>query len=143
MENRNAIILGILGGFLLLIAERTGGVPIWLWLPLILGIVIVPGIAPILWIVLISLHILTLFGGFTVWGGVFLLWRKHYWTGKFLMGVGTGFGLTSLVFVTLIAMIFPVLGTIMFWLMFTFLELIGIICCILARYHVQDPSKVK
>jgi hypothetical protein len=110
---------------------------------LVIGIITLPVITPILWGVLIIMEILALFGGFTVWAGVFVIWQKRYGTRKFLIGVGTGFGLTSLIFTTILVMLFPAIGFLMFFILFTVAELIGIIFSVLARYHVVDPSKEK
>ena len=141
MENRNAIAYGFIGGLFLILADGVGGIPFWLWIPLVLGIIVLPGIAPILWVVLIGLELLAVFGGFTIWAGVYLIWRQRLGTAKFLIGVGTGFGLTSLIVTTIIAVLFPTIGFFLFLVVFSFLELLGIIFSILARRQIQDIPK--
>ena len=98
MRNRTPFLLALIGGILLWIAGATGSVGIVGTITEILASI--PELAPfvdILNLIYYILLILAGLGGITVIGGGFLMTTNRVGTGKFLIGIGAGMGLISLI----------------------------------------------
>lgn len=141
MENLKAIILGIVSGIILLLSGGTGGIPIWIWVPVLLGTIIIPELTFLAVILLIVLDAIALAGGFSVLVGALLIWRSHIVWGKFLILVGSGFGLFSLILATSGLYLNYWLGFIVPLTVIGVLELFGLICAVLAQFSVEKPPK--
>ncbi|MFW9911571.1 MAG: hypothetical protein ACFFEU_03815 [Candidatus Thorarchaeota archaeon] len=98
MRNRTPFLLALIGGILLWIAGATGSVGIAGTITQILASI--PELAPfvdILNLIYYILLILAGLGGITVIGGGALMTTNRVGTGKFLIGIGAGMGLVSLI----------------------------------------------
>ena len=98
MRNRTPFLLALIGGILLWIAGATGSVGIAGTITEILASI--PELAPfvdILNLIYYILFILAGLGGIAVIGGGFLMTTNRVGTGKFLIGIGAGMGLISLI----------------------------------------------
>jgi hypothetical protein len=98
MRNRTPFLLALIGGILLWIAGATGSVGIAGTITQIIASI--PELAPfvdILNLIYYILLILAGLGGITVIGGGALMTTNRVGTGKFLIGIGAGMGLISLI----------------------------------------------
>lgn len=98
MRNQMPFLLALLGGILLWIAGATGSVGIAGTITVILASI--PELAPfvdILNLIYYVLLILAGLGGITVIGGGLLMTTNRFGTGRFLIGIGAGMGLISLI----------------------------------------------
>lgn len=142
VPNQRPMIYGIIGGVTLILVQRSGRIPIVTWLPLLLGLIFIPEMTPELITVLILLDILAWCGGFIVIAGVVLLWRENYNGAKFLMGIGSGFGIVG--FLTWFAIdyvfsgIYPLEYTII-----QYVEFFGLLLVLLARVSIRTPKQWK
>ncbi len=96
MENRNWIILCIIGGVLMIIGSTVGGISFFIKISDILTSR-VPELAPILNIVLTIFNYIALGGGISVIIGAIVVALDHYGIGKFIIGLGAGMGLIGLI----------------------------------------------
>jgi hypothetical protein len=97
MRNKTSFLLALVGGILLWIAGATGSVGIAGTITQILASI--PELAPfvdLLNLIYYILLVLAGLGGITVVGGGWLLTIDRVGTGKFLIGIGAGMGLISL-----------------------------------------------
>lgn len=98
MRNKAPFLLALIGGILLWIAGATGSVGIAGTITQIIASI--PELAPfvdILNLIYYILLILAGLGGITVIGGGALMTTNRVGTGKFLIGIGAGMGLISLI----------------------------------------------
>ena len=98
MRNRTPFLLALIGGILLWIAGATGSVGIAGTITQILASI--PELAPFVDVLNLLYYILLILaglGGITVIGGGALMTTSRVGTGKFLIGIGAGMGLISLV----------------------------------------------
>jgi histidinol-phosphatase (PHP family) len=97
-RNKTPFLLALIGGILLWIAGATGSVGIAGTITEILASI--PELAPFVDILNLIYYILLLLaglGGITVIGGGWLMTTDRVGTGKFLIGIGAGMGLISLI----------------------------------------------
>lgn len=98
MRNRTPFLLALVGGILLWIAGATGSVGIAGTITEILASI--PELTPFVDVLNLIYYILLLLaglGGITVIGGGWLMTTNRLGTGKFLIGIGAGMGLVSLI----------------------------------------------
>jgi hypothetical protein len=98
MRNKTPFLLALIGGILLWIAGATGSVGIAGTITEILASI--PELAPfvdILYLISYVLLLLAGLGGITVIGGGWLMTTDRVGTGKFMIGIGAGMGLISLI----------------------------------------------
>jgi len=98
MRNKTPFLLALIGGILLWIAGAAGSVGIAGTITEILASI--PELAPFVDILNLIYYVLLLLaglGGITVIGGAWLMTTARLGTGKFLIGIGAGMGLISLI----------------------------------------------
>ncbi len=136
-------IIAIIAGILAILAtpDFTGfGLYVFIFqaVALLLVVIFSPSPPPLIIVILLFIVFLILFifaaaGGFTViLGGILILGYEKFGLGRFLIGIGIGAGLISLIFFLIVAMIFGVLVILVVLLLFT-LRGLAIILSIIAR----------
>ena len=99
MNNKVPLAIGIIGGVLMISAGAVGGVGLWGYLPLLVAVLGLPTeVAYFVNILLSILNWIAAFGGFAVIFGFALLLVNRIRTGRFIIGLGAGMGIFSLLF---------------------------------------------
>jgi hypothetical protein len=141
MSNKLPFVLGLIGGILLVVTETVGNIGLWNLLPLI-GMVLglPPEVVYTVNLLLTILRIIAGAGGIAVICGSFLLLFNRVRWGKFIITLGAGFGIFSLILLffgffasgfTIVA--FPLL-------LLETPSVIGLILSLLARFIAKEEK---
>jgi hypothetical protein len=141
MRNVKSLVLCLSGGILMIYAGVAGSVGVWGDL-VTLAASLAPGIADVLfWILLILQNIATL-GGIAVIIGALLFTTNRVGTGKFIVGIAAGMGIVGLIILIYdmyMAMGFDALFEIYNLLSNSF-GMLGVVLTIIGRMLVKKPE---
>lgn len=144
MSNRLAFLLGLIGGILLISANVVGGIGLWQYLPLVVALLGLPtDVVFVMNMILSALKWIAGLGGIAVISGSILLLMNRVSLGKFIIGLGAGMGLFSLI---LLFVGYFLSGTaIVTWplLIWESPGLLGAILSILARFKAKSPEQTE
>lgn len=141
MRNKSAFIVGLIGGLLMISANAVGGIGLWVYLPLIVTILGLPvEIMTFVNLLLSVLNWIAGLGGIAVIVGSALFLVNRIGTGKFIIGLGAGIELTSIILLFVgywLAGIMPVA-----WipLILNTPALLGAILAVIARYMAKPAD---
>lgn len=138
MRNKVPFAIGVIGGLLMISAGAVGGVGLWAYLPLIIAALGLPAeVAYFVNLLLSILNWIAALGGFAVIFGSTLFLVNRVGTGRFIMGLGAGMGIFSLLLLFLgyfLAGISPVVWPV---ILLNSPGLLGAVLAIIARYMAR------
>ena len=97
MENKKWIIICIIGGILMIISSAVGSVAFFETLFDLIEEDVGEDVAKIVALVILILAYIAMAGGISVIVGALIVAMDHYRLGKFIIGLGAGMGLISLI----------------------------------------------
>ena len=138
MRNKLPFIIGVIGGLLMISAGAVGGIGLWAYLPIIITILgLPPDVAYGVNLLLSVLNWIAAFGGFAVIFGSGLFLVNRIGTGRFIIGLGAGMGIFSLILLFagyILAGISPIIWPI---ILVNSPALLGAVLAIIARYMAR------
>ncbi len=142
MKNKLPFAIGVIGGLLMISAGAIGGIGLWAYLPLIIAILgLPPEVAYVINLLLSILNWIAAFGGFAVIFGSALFLVNRIGTGRFIIGLGAGMGIFSLIILFagyILAGISPIVWPI---ILLNSPALLGAVLAIIARYMARPADK--
>jgi hypothetical protein len=138
MKNKIPFTIGFIGGLLMISASAVGGIGLWAYLPLVIAFFgLPPEVAYFINLFLSILNWIAAFGGFTVIFGSALFLVNRIRTGRFIISLGAGMGIFSLIFL-FIGYIFAGISPIVWPLILANSPaLLGAVLSIIARYMAR------
>ena len=141
MRNKVPFLLCLVGGALMIYAGVVGSAGIWGDL-IVLAATLAPGLADILfWVLVILINIASL-GGFGVIAGGYLMTTNRFGTGKFIIGLAAGMGLIG--FLILVVQMYMAVGMAAFLAIFNIISssagILGVVITIVARTMARAPE---
>ncbi len=138
MENKFSFIIGFVGGLLMISASAVGGIGLWAYLPLVIAFLgLPPEVAYFVDLLLSVLNWIAAFGGVAVIFGSTLFLVNRIGTGRFIVGLGAGMGIFSLI-VLFIGFILTGISPVV-WpvILFNSPAILGAVLSIVARYMAR------
>ncbi|MFX1510629.1 MAG: hypothetical protein ACFFBR_10015 [Promethearchaeota archaeon] len=141
MENKLPFVIGLIGGLLMISAGAIGGIGLWAYLPMIVAILGLPAeVAYYVNLLLSVLSWIASFGGIAVILGSALFLVNRIGTGRFIIGLGAGMGIFSLIILFVgyyVAGISPVVWPL---ILLNSPALLGAVLAVVARYMARPVS---
>lgn len=141
MRNVGAFIIGLIGGLLMISANAIGGIGLWAYLPLIIGILgLPPDVMYFVNLLLSVFNWIAGLGGIAVIFGSALFLMNRIGTGRFIIGLGAGMGLVSLILLFVGYILAGILPVAWIPLLLSSPALLGAILSLVARYMAKPKE---
>ena len=141
MENKAPFVISLIGGLLMISAGAVGGIGLWAYLPVIIALLGFPAeVAYPVNLLLSVLNWVAAFGGFAVIFGSALFLVNRIGTGRFIVGLGAGVGIFTLIFLFvgyILAGISPIVWPI---ILLNSPGLLGAVLALVARYMARPAT---
>ncbi len=142
MQNKTAFLVGLIGGILMISVNAIGGIGLWSYLPLIIGIL---GLSPeiMYWVaILLSvLYWIASFGGFSVIFGSLLFFVNRIGTGRFIVGIGAGTGVISMILLFAGYFLAGIAPVTWIWILLGSPGLLGAVLSVFGRYLAKPKAQ--
>ncbi len=147
MENKKWIVICIIGGILMFVSSVVGNISFYAFIFGIAIAVLGPQSAAIFSIVFLIFYFIALAGGIAVIVGAVIVALNQYFIGKFIISLGAGMGLVSLIILIIVNLIAGSLIASLFGILIGILNgtygFLGVILTIVARFKLKKKKTSK